>query len=129
MPAISFSVFKDKILDGSKTQTIRKIRKRPIKLGDTLQLYWQQRTPNRELLLESKCIAISTVEIHDDCFIIDDDIPTKGSARFCAYSRMMRDFAIADGFNDWEEMLNWLEKTHGLPFSGVLIKWEAINHD
>ena len=31
--------------------------------------------------------------------------------------------AKADGFGSWEEMLDWFEKTHGLPFEGLLIRW------
>ena len=30
--------------------------------------------------------------------------------------------AIADGFKDWQEMREWFEQTHGLPFEGILIK-------
>lgn len=31
---VNFSVFVDKILSGEKRQTIRRVRKRPIKIGD-----------------------------------------------------------------------------------------------
>lgn len=36
---INFSVFIDKILNGSKCQTIRREHKNPIKVGDKLNLY------------------------------------------------------------------------------------------
>ena len=51
MPSISFSgtpmrgAFWDLIIKGEKTQTIRKPRKRPFKVGDTLYLYWKMRQP------------------------------------------------------------------------------------
>jgi len=124
MTALSFSVFKDKILDGSKTQTIRKARKRPIKVGDQLQLYWQQRTKDCELLLSAKCITLATVEIHEDCLMIDWDIPTKGNAELFFYAREMNEFATLDGFKDWDAMQDWFGKIHRLPFKGVLIQWE-----
>lgn len=33
-------------------------------------------------------------------------------------------FAIADGFDSYVEMEAWFAETHGLPFKGILIKWE-----
>lgn len=33
--------------------------------------------------------------------------------------------ARADGFASIDDMLDWFHKTHGLPFEGVLIEWEA----
>jgi len=32
-------------------------------------------------------------------------------------------FAIADGFENWADMLSFFDKTYGLPFKGVLIRW------
>lgn len=28
-----------------------------------------------------------------------------------------------EGFGSWFEMMDWFDRTHGLPFSGVLIEW------
>jgi hypothetical protein len=33
-------------------------------------------------------------------------------------------FAVADGFSCWEEMRQWFEHQHGLPFTGILIRWK-----
>jgi len=33
-------------------------------------------------------------------------------------------FARADGFKDEEDMQEWFQSTHGLPFKGDLVKWE-----
>lgn len=55
MPALNFSVFREKIENGSKRQTIRLPRKRPIKVGDKLYLYWKMRTKScRPILVKSK---------------------------------------------------------------------------
>jgi hypothetical protein len=35
-------------------------------------------------------------------------------------------FAMADGFTGWEQMREWFRDTHGLPFSGVLIRWQNV---
>ena len=34
--------------------------------------------------------------------------------------------AVDDGFDSFAEMLEWFEKTHGLPFEGQLIQWGEI---
>ena len=52
MPLLGFTKLKDKLLDGSKTQTIRKPRKHPIKVGDKLFIYWKLRTKECEKLGE-----------------------------------------------------------------------------
>lgn len=52
MPLLSFSVLKNKLLDGSKTQTIRVPRKHPLKVGDKLYIYWKCRTKETEKLGE-----------------------------------------------------------------------------
>jgi len=66
MPALSFSgvtsrgPFWDLIRKQLKDQTIRRQRKRPIKVGDRLVLYWKQRTPIRlkevHLIAYAECI-------------------------------------------------------------------------
>lgn len=58
MPSLSFSAFKEKILDGSKCQTIRKPRKRPLKVGDKLYVFWKLRTKDCERLGISKITNI-----------------------------------------------------------------------
>jgi len=61
MPMLGFTVFIDKILDGSKTQTIRKMRETPIKLGDILYLYAYPRTKNTKLLGVTYCQSIDNM--------------------------------------------------------------------
>jgi hypothetical protein len=38
----------------------------------------------------------------------------------------LNEFAIADGFNNWQELVEFFESTHGLPFTGVLIQWDKL---
>jgi hypothetical protein len=116
MPAISFSVFKSKIQDGSKTQTIRKPWKRPIKVGDRLYLYWKQRTAECELLLYTNCVDVTPVTIKDLGFVAGE---TKKD-----WDMTNDEFAHADGFDDWAALVDWFDKTHGLPFEGIVISWE-----
>lgn len=126
MPALSFSVFKDKILSGAKRQTIRSVRKHPIKEGDVLYMYWKQRSPKeKEKLGESKCLKTSDIEIYkDEVFVKDSNSPIGYQEIKDPFELKL--FAIADGFDNWDEMRNFFDKTHGLPFTGVLIKWDSI---
>jgi hypothetical protein len=58
MPLLSFSVLKEKLLDGSKTQTIRVPRKKPLRVGDKLYIWWKSRTKQKEKLGEGVIVAI-----------------------------------------------------------------------
>ena len=57
-PAISFSIFRDRLLDGTKCQTIRKPRKRPLKMGDKLYVFWKLRTKECERLGTTRVINV-----------------------------------------------------------------------
>ncbi|MCA6521781.1 MAG: hypothetical protein IM596_07980 [Pseudanabaena sp. M051S1SP2A07QC] len=118
MAGISFSVFKDKILRGEKWQTIRTIRKHPIKQGEKLYLWWKQRSPEREKLGEATCTKVSKIEIETRFIQLDGKL----------INRMddLDKIAIADGFDNWLGMMEWFSNTHGLPFEGVLIEWDDL---
>ena len=122
MAGLSFSVFKDTILSGAKRQTIRAVRKNPIKEGETLYIWWKQRSQNREKLGEATCTSIKHVFINNGVEI------KKAGNDFAAFlsGKQLEEFAIADGFNNWQELVEFFETTHGLPFTGVLIEWDSI---
>lgn len=97
MPAISFSgttsqgPFWKQILDGKKTQTCRLVRKRLIKKGDTLYLYWKQRVPTAKKPIHKIGTAICTkIERKQYWKFAEDD-----------------EFARRDGFRDAKEMQEW----------------------
>ena len=60
MPLLGFSVFHDEVKNGKKRQTIRRHRKQPIKVGETLYLYWHLRQKDRHLLRKAKCVETFT---------------------------------------------------------------------
>lgn len=99
MPAISFSVFKEKVLDGSKRQTIRAHRKNPIKSGDKLYLYWKQRSPECEKLGEAICSRATAIEITKNNFTLP--------YIFASTMPVLNAFAIADGFDNWEKLVEF----------------------
>lgn len=125
---INFTVFIDKILDGSKTQTIRKVRKgkRQIKIGDTLQFYTGPRKNKRKLIGTAICSKIENIGI---------------SGRFpdfkiCLGEKLLsfeesEAFAWADGFGSDKspfvpscDFCDFFESHYGLPFYGIVIHWK-----
>jgi len=120
MPALSFSVFKDKIISGAKRQTIRSVRKRAIATGDKLYLFWKQQSPKDcEKLGEATCTSVKHIQIMRNGYVMPYE------------SQMVKvhldTFAIADGFDNWDDLIQYIEKSYGLPFEGVLIQWGDIN--
>jgi hypothetical protein len=118
MPAISFSsdAFCLKILDGEKRQTIRNPRKHPIKTGDALHLFYRQRTSECMKLGIAKCSYVFNIWFDSYELCIDGD---------CRYTQsQMNDFAVADGFEDCYQLIEYFKVSEGKPLKGVLIKWE-----
>ncbi len=107
MPLLGFSVFKEKIQDGSKRQTIRKKRKQPIKVGDTLYLYWHTRQKDCEKLGEATCkeafyvgFNYGSLEVIAEEYELIDSMP------------QLDEFAKQDGFESYRAMWDWFSKTY-----------------
>jgi len=115
MPAISFKKqFADKVLKGKKNQTIRPIRKNPIKKDDTLYLYTGMRTKDCKKLKEVKCKDVKKIKI--------DFFDTKIDGASVPNSSVV-DLALNDGFDNSIDFIEFFEKQYGLPFEGVIIYW------
>ena len=113
MPAINFKPqFAPLVESGAKTQTIRKANR--FKIGDTVQLYTGQRTNLCRKLGEGVVEVVLPFYISRSPMLCRD-----------AYAAI----AKADGFANAEEMVDWFEKQHGLPFEGWLIRWRLIRMD
>jgi len=103
-----------------KLQTIR--RTAWCKPGDTLSLRHWTSTAYRskhKLIRTVTCTAVHEVNVTPAGIQVDgENVPSDR-------------FARADGFYDWQEMRQWFECTHGLPFTGDLIKWQKPrrNHE
>lgn len=116
MPALSFKEqFAPAVESGEKTQTIRKIRKRPIKVGDTLYLKTGMRTKYCRSLGTAVCTKVTPCEIYPLM------VAFRGRALLAAQANR---FARKDGFDDMDAMVAWFERQHGLPFRGVVIEWD-----
>jgi len=115
MALISFSVFLDKIESGAKVQTIRSLRKYPIKEGEKLRLWWKSRSPKEGRFLgESVCVKITPIVINEDHIkmggVILDSLTALGY------------FARRDGFASWDEMTKYFRPRFGEEL--VMIEWE-----
>ena len=108
MTLLGFTKLLPKLLDGTKTQTIRKPRKHPLKVGETVQIYWKLRT--------KQCRKIGDGEI------------TK-IERKCVAGMTNQD-AVLDGFGSLQELALALRGMHPdtnefSPFD--IITWEWID--
>ncbi|HPA21226.1 MAG TPA: hypothetical protein PLU30_26015 [Verrucomicrobiae bacterium] len=106
------------ILNGEKRQTIRKPRKTPLRVGDRLHLLTGMRTKSCRKLGVASCTALQDVRIDRDGFTLDG-VRADGQGR-------LTEMARADGFVSWSEMVEFFQQTHGLPFSGVLVRWGKL---
>ena len=125
MPVLNFQKqFAGAVKSGKKRQTIRAPRKYPIKKGDTLYLYTGMRTKKAVKLNEVVCRSTWVIKINENGYNLQNDL-----GQFWIVSNrqnhilIMNSFAQSDGFKDWDDMIRWFEKTHGLPFKGTLIEW------
>ena len=115
MPALNFQKrFAAAVEVGDKTQTIRAYRKRPIEVGDKLYLYTGMRTKLCRKLLDAVCESVSHIEI---------DWVNAGLDGLGLTDEECDKLAIDDGFDSYQQMVEWFDKTHGTPFRGVLIQW------
>lgn len=111
--------FADLVESGAKPHTIRPVRKRPIHVGDTLDLRaWSglpYRSKQRKLRV-AICTAVTSIEVDRLKGLVwrDRELLERGVADA---------LARRDGFRDRGDMADWFESMHGLPFHGVLIEW------
>ena len=142
MPSINFTMFIEAVENGiaqangqplphhgvrPKRQTIRAVRKVPIKVGDALHLFTGMRTPKCRRLGAAICVSAWPVTIWN-----------AANGRFISASSetiyQIRDdgwdwethLAVADGFDDEKSMLEWFVRTHRItsqPWNGRVTRW------
>jgi len=119
MPAYNFKKeFADQVESGSKTQTIRKKRKRPTVVGDKIFLYTGMRTKECRPLGEGEVFAV-------DEFTLFNHMKYRIGNEVCVavYPENGMRLAQDDGFETWEEFVTFFDSTYGLPFEGEIIHW------
>ena len=115
MPSLNFKPqFVEAIEQGRKRQTIRKLRKRPFKAGDTLYLFTQMRTAGCRRIGRFTCTQVKAIRIEPRRIFIEDALLN---------DRQRHRLAQADGFADVAEMMHFFSTQHQLPFVGQIIYW------
>jgi hypothetical protein len=115
MPLFNFQKqFAADVESRKKRQTIRAKRKNRPKVGQTAYLYTGARTKACTKLGEATIKAVYSIRISRI------GIRAEG---FCDAIKPVEEMARDDGFENFEAMLDWFYKTHGLPFEGDLIQW------
>lgn len=122
MKVLMFQQWKaEKIVAGLSRQTIRPVRKRPIKVGDQLSLRFWSGKPYRSTQVEigmEICKKTAEIKIHGGPFN-----PLVYVAGEKISKADLEEIATADGFDSAEKMLEWFQSTHGLPFVGTIYQW------
>lgn len=136
MVAINFQQrFAEDVELGRKTQTVRKTwsnGKVPWVRGCRLQLYTGMRHPGCEKLMDAICTSVEPVLISEAGVRIAGRALLAGEPSYMVGGPLPDDydydFCRADGFDNLEDMLDWLEATHrSRSFEGWLIKWRTDN--
>ena len=118
--------FAERVKDGTKPNTIRKVRKKnPIKVGDVLSHRQWSGTRAYEpgstqiVLRVETCIRVTPIRIEE----------TRCKFGTLRLDRIGRDLlAKKDGFENWSDLVDWFKQTHGLPFDGVFIEWSITEN-
>lgn len=123
MVAYNFQAqFAAAVTDGTKCQTIRAERKggRHARVGEPVQLYTGMRTKACRKLVDPDPIVTHVGRI----VIFKRGFFTANLVTF-EDPEVLDAFARSDGFADWPALRDWFSAAHGLPFGGVLIRWET----
>lgn len=129
------------ILDGRKAQTTRKPRKNPIKVGDTLQLYYKSRMVKGTC---DNCIEIGDcsngyhVTGFEGCNKWNNffgtakvtkiesfhELTNFDSNDLSKYALVLHDWAVKDGFKDFQEADEWFTYVHNPNW--IMQDWDII---
>ena len=124
MPSLNFMErFAGLVERGEKLTTIRKVRKRPIKISDTVHLYTGQRTKACRKLGVGRCMQVRAILIKP-LFNPPDTVPMIFLDGRPLPAWRLPAFTTADGFDHFDDFTAFFTKQYGLPFEGVLIEWE-----
>jgi hypothetical protein len=123
MPALNFTVFIDQVIDGTKSHTIRELRKRPFKVCDDLSFFTGMRTTKcRRLRPNMLCTAASRITIN----AYSRFVYIHAGSRFYPEGELNRtqidELAKRDGFDDADSFFRFFSRGN-LNFRGQLVEW------
>ena len=124
MPALNFQTqFAERVASGAKRQTIRAFRKdkRDPKVGQTLYHFTRMRTKQCRRLGEAVCTYAKPLTLS-----LAGEVGGGQVVAVCGAPYTSAELARRDGFASIDEMFAWFQRTHGLPFRGLLIRWGEL---
>lgn len=122
--------FEQAIVSGRKTSTIRPIpRGRPPLVGQVISLRLWTGKPYRSKQREIKraiVTAVGWVFIGFNAVQVGEyDFGDRRVLRpTWLREKQEHDLAVKDGFKSVDDLRNWFERVHGLPFQGIRIVWQ-----
>ncbi len=126
---ISFSVFRDKIKSGEKKQTIRRYNEKRFQWftnAKKYQLYWGNPRNGGTLIKEVDPIHPYLIRFDYEKGVINTGY-LPGHNAFILFPEEREELARADGFTDYNEMIQWFMKTYGtvIPFNEkfMVLRW------
>lgn len=112
--------FVEAVRSGRKCQTIRREREdgRDPKPGDELQLFTGMRSPRCKRIFDTRC--------RDRQRVVIDEL--EGTVEILLDGKKLNEgqreiFAIADGFDSWDELEDFILEQYELPFRGYVYYW------
>ena len=127
MPAYNFKQqFAPAVESGQKRQTIRQTE-RGAHRGATAYLYTGQRTSSCRKLGEGTITDVLPIEIGRHACGEPYANITESGEQVHVVHHDLNILAIADGFRNGEEMVEWFASQYGIPFTGYLHQWEPSN--
>jgi hypothetical protein len=113
--AVSFSVFRDKLLSGEKDQTIRPFSEcrycQIAKKGRKLQIYWKQRTKECEKLFDATPVEVFKVWLDPDSRSIYRYDEWAGKVPLTAEEQ--EEIVRRDGFDSVESFFEFFLERYG----------------
>ena len=103
-----------RVAAGRKDQTIRPLQRSATRVGDLLHLWEGTRHTAVRKLGVGRVIKVGRITVPDDAR--GPSFQGEGAAAL----------ARREGFRDWPEMRAFIRQMHGLPFTGLLIRWERV---
>jgi hypothetical protein len=114
--------FVPKIKARIKKHTMRNERKRHVRVGESPQLYEKMRQKGcAKIIPDPECVAVEPVQID-----FKKDTVRIGERPVIRDQAERDEFAVSDGFEDWEDLRAFWKKEHKAVYplwSGVYIAW------
>lgn len=119
--------FAELVASGNMTRTLRPCgKRRHAQKGDTLQLYTGARSKGRRKLLspDPVCTGVFYVSVARQGKKLKISMTGEGVLTEPPLKIQELTGSPEGEFKSPQELIAWCEAKHGLPFEGVLIRWE-----